>query len=165
MVKSFSMMLFTALLIGSLGCMQSAQYVEKHPEWGIVGVKSQQDEKQAVEMIRKHVGEDYVILETYGPHQPRTNAFDPESGIAKPVSPQKDGMGWYVKYAKKSAQQAQLPSGMGGQPAGATGLPQPDMTNIQQAGFQKPAPVTPAQGNIPTAYNPYATDCKDCKKQ
>jgi hypothetical protein len=142
-----------------------ATYIEKHPDWGVIGVRTQQDEKHAESLIRKHLGEDYVILDTYETMKvPTTNGFDPNAGM-KPAdstkTTSKEGYGWYIKYAKKNSPMAQLPPGgigmsgvqpqpvsgfAGTQPVAATpragGLPEPDFSSIQQSESRQPAPVT-----------------------
>lgn len=158
----------SACLMLSIGCMQNAKYVEKHPDWGIVAVKSQKDEKDAHELIRNHIGEKYVIVDNYAAPSKTPGGFDPKSGVQQASAKTSDGMGWYIKYAKSSLPNSQMQNNMAqtGRPVGTpAGLPAPNMNDIQQAGFQTPpqqgAPIVNMQNTAPliggpsTNYNPY----------
>lgn len=131
----------SGLVLSGVGCMQGGSYVEKHPDWGIVAVKSQADQEKAASMIRKHVGDDYVIVEQY---DPRSKPFDPQAGVSGlSTSTSNKDMGWYVKYAKKvnlpaAATTSMVGMGNNTRTAVAGGLPQPDMNGIRQAGFHQP---------------------------
>jgi len=139
-------MIFGSFVLSGVGCMQGS-YVFKDNEWGIVGVKSQADREVALDMIRKHVGSDYEIKEEYDPRQPP--GFQPQAGIQPNTAPPKDGLGWYIKYAKKTPTgQAQANSGTPSNPitvapqrGGIPGLPAPDMSGIQQTSYRQNPPV------------------------
>ncbi len=157
----------SACFMLSIGCMKNAKYVEKHPDWGIVAVKSQKDEKEAHELIRKHIGEKYVIVDNYAAPSKTPGGFDPKAGVQQASAKSTEGMGWYIKYAKSSLPNSQMQNNMAqtGKPVGTpAGLPAPNMNDIQQTGFATPtpqiAPIVNMENTAPltapsTNYNPY----------
>ena len=54
-------------MLAGLGCAGNAEYVQKNKDGGIIALKVGADESEAKKLMEKHLGSNYVIVETYDP--------------------------------------------------------------------------------------------------
>ena len=132
-------------MLAGLGCAGKAEYVQKNKDGGIIALKVGADEAEAKKLMEKHLGSNYVVVETYDPklRSPTGRDLLPASKLDAMTT--KDDV-MHIAYRKLSdAPSGGTPSGLppapketGVVPVSRTQQPKADGKQVPRGGAANP---------------------------